>query len=133
MPGPVETVPAPATAATRAGVEPRLAADRRPHAAEPARAAGRPAARRGEETGLAAAARKFEALVLQEMLRTASRPLLPGGSPLDGGSAGRLYRELFYAEAAKLAARRGDLGIASAIERQAGGGHAAPPETEEAR
>ncbi len=71
----------------------------------------------------AAVAREFEALLVGELTRQAAKPL-PGTRPLDGGSAGRLYREQFFQEVARLAAARGGLGIAAAIERQIGGGGA---------
>lgn len=60
------------------------------------------------------AARAFEALALERLLEPASRPLF-GEGLLDGGSAGRLHRQLFLAEVARLAAERGALGLADAL------------------
>ena len=72
-----------------------------------------------EKPSLRAVAREFEALLVGELTRQAARPL-PGTRPLDGGSSGRMYREQFFQEVARLAAARGSLGIADAIERQLG-------------
>ena len=72
---------------------------------------------RGETPAPAAVAREFEALLLGELSRGLSRPL-PGTRPLDGGSAGRLYRERFFQQVARLAAERGGFGLAAALERQ---------------
>ena len=63
------------------------------------------------------AARQFEAFLVGQLLRTGSKPIA-GETPLDGGSAGRMYRELFLEEVARLAASRGDFGLAEEIERQ---------------
>jgi Rod binding domain-containing protein len=85
MPGPGAV-----TAAERAPLQPGVAAD-------PARVA-----------------REFEALLLAEMLRAGGRPI-GGRSLLDGGSAGRMYRDLFLQEVAQRAAARGGVGIADAL------------------
>ncbi len=62
-------------------------------------------------------AQEFEALLLAEMMKTASKPL--GVSEiLDGGSAGKIYREMFLDEVARMSAARGGLGLAKAIAEQ---------------
>ncbi len=66
---------------------------------------------------LADAAREFEGLLLGMLLRSATQPLA-GESLLDGGSAGRMYRELFFEEIARLAARRDELGFGGMLETQ---------------
>ena len=80
---------------------------------------------RGETPPPARVAREFEALLLSQLARQLSQPL-PGTRPLDGGSAGRMYREQFFQQVTRLAAERGGFGLAEALERQLGG--AAPPE-----
>lgn len=82
----------------------------------------------GAESGpsLREAARAFESLLVQQMLRQADRPLA-GERWLDGGPAGRMYRELFFEEIAKLAARRGRFGVATLLEGGLGGTTAATP------
>ncbi len=57
------------------------------------------------------AAVEFEAYLLGSMLRQSTRPLW-GDTPLDGGSAGRTYRELFYDQVARIAAERNAFGLA---------------------
>lgn len=69
---------------------------------------------------LAEAAREFEGFLVGALLRVGTRPVA-GPTPLDGGSAGRMYREMLYQETARLAAARGDFGVASLLERQARG------------
>jgi len=62
-------------------------------------------------------AREFEALLLTEVMKTASTPL--GLSRiLDGGSAGRLYREMFLEEVVRMGATRRGLGLAKALEEE---------------
>ncbi len=73
-----------------------------------------------EEVSLREVAREFEGLLIGQLMRQASAPL-PGTSPLDGGSAARMYREQFFQEVARLAAERGGFGLAESIERQLGG------------
>ncbi|HVP29079.1 MAG TPA: rod-binding protein [Myxococcota bacterium] len=70
------------------------------------------------ETTLADAARQFEAYLVGEMLNSATRSPLNSGL-LDGGDAGRMYREMFHQEIARLIAQRGSFGIAAAVERSA--------------
>ena len=74
----------------------------------------------------ATALRTFEAYFLGEMLRIAA----PKGesSLLDGGQAGRMYREHFHQELARIVAEHGGVGIADSLEGQLarrGGGSAA--------
>ncbi len=59
-------------------------------------------------------AREFEALLLAEMMKTASKPLGVSGI-LDGGSAGKMYREMFLDEVARMTAARGGLGLADSL------------------
>ena len=65
---------------------------------------------------LAQAAREFEGYLGGAMLRLGSKPL-GGESLLDGGSAGRMYRELFYEEVARLAAQGTGFGIADLLRQ----------------
>ena len=90
----------------------------------PIGAAGRPGAlqalvalSKSETPSIREVAQEFEALLVGELTRQAGNPL-PGTQPLDGGSAGRMYREQFFQEVSRLAAERGGFGIAEAIERQ---------------
>ncbi|MFQ5416757.1 MAG: rod-binding protein [Myxococcota bacterium] len=64
---------------------------------------------------LAQAAREFEGYLVGAMMRVGTRPL-SGESLLDGGSAGRMYREQLYEEVARLAARGEGFGIARLLE-----------------
>lgn len=82
--------------------------------------------REPKKPDLASAARQFEGLLLQQMLRFAETPIA-GPSLLDGGSAGRMYRSLFYEHVSEISARRGGFGIADLLvqqlaEREAGSG-----------
>lgn len=71
-------------------------------------------------------AHEFEALVVGEMLRIASRPI--GGShPLDGGSAGRMAREQLNAELARVVSQGRGLGLARQLESQMRGETAVQP------
>ena len=67
-------------------------------------------------TELARAAADFEALVLHQLLKQSSRPLLAGDTPLTGGSAGRMYRDLWFQELAKAGGARGALGFGRLLE-----------------
>ncbi len=60
------------------------------------------------------AAREFEAFLLHRMLKSATRPV---GGPhlLDGGPAGRLFRDLFLEEAARLAVAGRGLGFVESV------------------
>jgi Rod binding domain-containing protein len=72
------------------------------------------AARGGRAPDPKVVAREFEALLLGEMMKTAAKPL--GVSDvLGGGSAGRMYQEMFLQEVARLAAARGGLGLAATL------------------
>jgi Rod binding domain-containing protein len=62
---------------------------------------------------LDAAVGEFEAYLIGELLRMATRS--SGDALLDGGSAGRTYRELFYQEIGRIAAERGGLGLAGSL------------------
>ncbi|MEZ4278078.1 MAG: rod-binding protein [Myxococcota bacterium] len=64
----------------------------------------------------ATALRSFEAYFLGEMLRI-SAPKNPTGL-FDGGEAGRMYREHFYQELARIVAENGGVGIATSLEGQ---------------
>jgi hypothetical protein len=79
-----------------------------------------------------AAARRFEAFVLERLLEPATRPLLAGGL-LDGGSAGALGRQLHLAELARIAAARGGIGLADALAGAAGAGAPRDAREEETR
>ena len=75
-------------------------------------------ATRPQEAELREAAGAFEGLLLGAVLRHANRGL--GGSGLlDGGPGGRMYRELFLDEVARLAAGRGALGLGRLVEEGA--------------
>ncbi len=71
-------------------------------------------ARRSPPT-LEAAVAEFEAYYIGELLRMANRSSQSTGL-LDGGPAGRTYRELFFEEIGRLAARHGGLGLAESFE-----------------
>jgi Rod binding domain-containing protein len=71
--------------------------------------------------------REFEALLLAELMKTASKPL-PISGILDGGPSGQLYREMFLDEVARLSAARGGLGLADAVAEEL---QKATPGTEE--
>jgi Rod binding domain-containing protein len=68
---------------------------------------------------LQTAARDFEALLLHQALKSGTRPLSEGGL-LDGGSAGRLFRDLFLEEAARLATRDKGLGLGAEVAKAVG-------------
>ena len=67
------------------------------------------------DTDLAEAARAFEGLLLGSIQSTAARPL-GGEHLLDGGSAGRMAREMWLQELASIAVRNGGLGLAELFE-----------------
>ncbi len=70
------------------------------------------------------AAKEFEAMILSEMMKAGSKPVM-GETLLDGGSAGRMAREQLYSQLAIEATRGSGLGLANqlgetaAIEPQA--------------
>ena len=67
---------------------------------------------------LGTVARDFEALVFQQLLKQAAKPLGKGGA-LDRGPGARLYREMLFQELAGVAGRAGSLGLAELLEKQA--------------
>lgn len=71
---------------------------------------------REENADEATALRSFEAYFLGEMLRIAA-PSNPS-SLFDGGQAGRMYREHFYQELARIIAENGGVGIATSLSGQ---------------
>ena len=74
----------------------------------------------GEDRNLALeAAGRFEALLLGTLLRAGTRPI-GGKALLDGGSAGRMYREMLFEELARKATLQGGFGLKQLIERSAG-------------
>lgn len=62
------------------------------------------------------ALRSFEAYFLGELLRIATPKDSTG--MLDGGQAGRMYREHFFQEIARVIADHGGIGIAKGLEGQ---------------
>ena len=70
----------------------------------------------GGEADEATALRSFEAYFLGEMLRIAA-PSNPTGL-FDGGQAGRMYREHFYQELARVIADNGGVGVATSLAGQ---------------
>ena len=66
----------------------------------------------------AQAFRDFEALLLGEVMKSAQRPLA-GGHILDGGEAGKMYRELFADAVAQQISESGGIGIAARLEGEA--------------
>ena len=67
-----------------------------------------------EKTDMNRAVQEFEAYFLGEMLRVSSRTSSTNGL-LDGGDAGRMYREMFLEEIGRLASKRGGLGLAESL------------------
>jgi hypothetical protein len=72
------------------------------------------------EAGSREAVRRFEALLLERLLAplTESPKSLPAW--VDGGSAGRMARELHVAELARIAAERGSLGVEKWLDAPGG-------------
>ena len=72
------------------------------------------------EAGTQEAARRFEALLLEQLLAplTKSSDAVPAW--VDGGSAGRMARELHVAELARIAADQGALGIEKMLALRGG-------------
>lgn len=77
------------------------------------------AAERNDPGARREVAREFEALLVGEMMKQASKPMLKEGL-LSGGSAGRMWREMFLDQIVHQGA--GSFGLAEAIERELGGG-----------
>ncbi|MGH0033737.1 MAG: hypothetical protein ACQGVK_01775 [Myxococcota bacterium] len=74
------------------------------------------------ETTPAEAARQFEAYLLHQMLKTATRPIA-GRHLLDGGSSGRMFRDLFLEEVSRLAVEGRGLGVVRSLDSpEASGG-----------
>jgi Rod binding domain-containing protein len=71
----------------------------------------------------ASALRSFEAYFLGELLRVAA-PSNPTGL-FDGGETGRMYREHFYQELARIVAENGGVGVAESLSGQLEQGRAA--------
>lgn len=72
----------------------------------------------------ATALRSFEAYFLGELLRIAAPSNSSG--PFDGGEAGRMYREHYYQELARIIAENGGVGIATSLSGQLGPQDASP-------
>ena len=70
----------------------------------------------GGEADEASVLRSFEAYFLGEVLRIAA-PSNPTGL-FDGGQAGRMYREHFYQELARVIADNGGVGVATSLAGQ---------------
>ena len=70
----------------------------------------------GGQADEASALRSFEAYFLGELLRIAA-PSNPTGL-FDGGQAGRMYREHFYQELARVIADNGGVGVATSLAGQ---------------
>ncbi len=79
------------------------------------------AAERREGGALKSVAREFEALLVGQMMKQASKPML-GEGLLSGGSAGRMWQEMFLDQVVHQGA--GSFGLADAIERELGAGRA---------
>ena len=69
------------------------------------------------ETGGADAAREFEALLVSQLLQSASEPLFED-SLLDGGSAGRMARDQFFTHLASEAVKGRGFGLAEQMREQ---------------
>lgn len=69
------------------------------------------------QTRLREAGADFEGFLIGSILRSATRPVA-GEALLDGGPAGRMYRELFYEEMSRIAAHQRGLGLAELVTGQ---------------
>ena len=74
-------------------------------------------AERNDPAALQKVAREFEALLVGEMMKQAGKPML-GESMLSGGSAGRMWQEMFLDQIVREGG--GSFGIAEAVERELG-------------
>jgi flagellar protein FlgJ len=84
-------------------------------------------ARQNSPAAIREAAKQFEAVFLQMMLKS-MRAASPGdGDGLMDNDQSRLYREMYDQQIALTMARRGGLGLADSIARQLGGDGAGPP------
>jgi len=66
------------------------------------------------------ALRSFDAYFLGEMLKRATAQSGAGPGDLDGGSAGRMYRDYLNEELARIVAESGRFGMAQALEGELG-------------
>ncbi len=64
------------------------------------------------------AAKEFEAMILGEMMKAGSKPLMDE-TLLDGGSAGRMAREQLYTQLALEATSKAGLGLAQQLTSHA--------------
>lgn len=71
----------------------------------------------GQRDELRSAAQQFEAILIRQMLSSA-RSTDFGGNELFGGEGDDTFREMRDARFAEVAAQSGQIGFASAIERQ---------------
>lgn len=72
------------------------------------------------EAGTREAARRFEALLLEQLLAPLTKSSDEMPAWVDGGSAGRMARELHVAELARIAADQGALGVAKLLAPKGG-------------
>ncbi len=70
--------------------------------------------RKVETADESVALREFDSYFLGEMLRIAAKPAQEEGF-MDGGSAGRMYRDFFLQEIARIVAKHGDFGVAGQL------------------
>ncbi|MBS3936023.1 MAG: flagellar assembly peptidoglycan hydrolase FlgJ [Sulfuritalea sp.] len=84
---------------------------------------------KGDPQALKAAARQFEAVLLQVMLKS-MRAATPQNGPFDSDQT-RFYQELLDAQLAQMMAARGATGLAAVIERQLAGAAATQAPTGE--
>ena len=73
----------------------------------------------GQE-GTREAAHRFEALLLEQLLAPLTKSSEDVPAWVDGGSAGRMARELHVAELARIAADQGSLGLESLLTPREG-------------
>lgn len=71
----------------------------------------------GGAANAAAVAREFESHLLGEVMKLGSRPLVES-TLLDGGSAGRMFRDYFYQEVVRKASQNSGFGIATQLEAE---------------
>ena len=72
--------------------------------------------KREPEVARERAAKEFEAMILGEMMKSGSKPVM-GETLLDGGSAGRMAREQLYSQLALEATSKSGLGLARQLNR----------------
>ena len=61
------------------------------------------------------ALRVFDSYFLAMILKGGSQPLGGTDHLLDGGQAGRMYRDFFHQELARIVAERGNIGLAESL------------------